>query len=60
MRQHVALTVNAAMTGFSIWAIGHLLRGPDARRSVPRDFGVGALVVTAVMVVGWANAEAAP
>ena len=60
-RQQAALTVNAALTGLVVWAIGHLLRGPDAEPSAPADIGVGALVVAALLVVSWANQpEAGP
>lgn len=61
VRQHAALAVNSVMTGLTIWAIGHVLRGPDARPSMPRDIGAGALVVAALLVIGWASTpEAAP
>lgn len=56
-RQHAAAVVQAAATGGVLYVIGAAIRGPDARPSMLRDFGAGALVVGAVLVLKWAGQQ---
>ena len=46
--------IRAAGTAGAVWAIGVTIRGPQARPSIPRDLGVGALVVAALVASKWA------
>jgi hypothetical protein len=58
IRRQAARLIEALYTGGVVWAIGHLIRGPEAKPSVPRDFGAGGLVVGGLLALGWAREAA--
>lgn len=60
-QRRVAGAIEAARSAACIWVIGYLIRGPQARPSVPRDLAAGALVTGALLALGRARrAWAAP
>ena len=57
MKRALAMTIMGAAWSAAATSIGAAVRGPFADDSLPRNFGVGATVLAAAIVVGWAGRE---